>query len=114
MPQQNQQAATIPVNVPSVPQQHPQTITVSDEMSRFNNLDSEAKMSRMYEFMIAHMRGLESRLKEVIRTTSERFSQVDARLQAFVDEIVVSGLPTRSQLSYREIVISIFNFIGAN
>ena len=126
--QKQQQAATIPVSMPSEPQQHPQTTTVSDGMSRFNNLDSEAKMPRMYEFIFTHMRGLESRLNEVARTTSERFSQVDARLQALEQraveqtfrphestaEIIVSGLPTRGQLSYGEIVTSIFNFIGAN
>ena len=81
----------------------------------------------MYEFMFTHMRGLESRLNEVARTTSERFRQVDARIQDLEQraveqtvrhqestaEIVVSGLPTRSQLLYEDIVIRIFNFIGA-
>ena len=126
-PQQYHQAAKIPVSVSSVTQQYPHTVTVSDEMSRFNNLDSDAKMSRMYEFMFTHMRGLESRLDEVARTTSERFSQVDARLQALEQreveqtfrphestaEIVVSGLPTRGQLSHEEIINRIFNFVGA-
>ena len=74
VPHQRQRAASIPVSVPLT--------TVSDEMSPFNNLDSEAKMSRMYEFIFTHTRGLESRLSEVARTTSERFSQVDARIQA--------------------------------
>ena len=74
----------------------------------FNTLDSDAKMSRMYEFMFTHMRGLETRPDEVAKSTSERFSQVDARLQALEQrageqivrphestaEIVVSGLPT--------------------
>ena len=78
-------------------------------MSLFNNLDSDAKMSRMYEFMFTYMRRLETRLNEVARNTSEHFSQVDARLQALEQraveqivrprestaEIVVSGLPTR-------------------
>ena len=91
------------------------------------DLDSEAKMSRMYEFMFTHMRGLESRLSEVVRTTSKRFSQVEPRIQALEQraveetvhpyestaEIVVSGLTTRSQLSYEDIVTRIFNFIGA-
>ena len=127
VPQQHQQAASIPQSVSSVPQQHPQAATVSDEMSLFNNLDRDAKMSRMYEFMFTHMRGLETRLNEVAKNTSERFSQVDARLQALEQrageqivranestaEIVVSGLPTRGQLSYEDIVTRIFNFIGA-
>ena len=132
MPQQHQQKASTPVSVSSVPvqqhqHQHPQTTTVSDEMSLFNSLDSDAKMARMYEFMFTNMRGLESRLNEVARTTSERFSQVDARLQALEQraveqtfrshestaEIVVSGLPTRGQLTYEEIVKSILNFVGA-
>ena len=129
---QHQQTAATSVSVSSVPVQqiqhhHPQTTTVSDEMALFNTLDSDAKMARMYEFMFTNMRGLESRLNEVARTTSERFSQVDARLQALEQraveqtfrpyestvEIVVSGLPTRGQLTYEEIVNRIFNFIGA-
>ena len=74
-------------------------------------------MSRMYEFMFTHMRGLETRLNEVAKNTSERLSQVDARLQPLEQrtgeqivqphestaEIVVSGLPTRGQLSYEDI-----------
>ena len=69
-------------------------------------------MSWMYEFMFTHMRGLESRLNEVARNTSERFSQVDARLQALEQRAVeqtvrphestaeiVSVWPTRGQLS---------------
>ena len=126
-PQQYHQAAKIPVSFSSVTQHHPHTATVSDEMSRFNNLDSDAKMSRMYEFMFTHMRVLESRLDEVARTTSERFSQVDARLQALEQreveqtfrphestaEIVVSGLPTRGQLSHQDIISRIFNFVEA-
>ena len=32
--------------------------------------------------MFTHMWGLETRLNEVAKNTSERFSQVDARLQA--------------------------------
>ena len=137
LPQQHQQIAATPVNMSSVPvqqfqDQHPQATTVSDEMSLFNSLDSDAKMARMYEFMFTNMRGLESRLNEVARSTSERFSQVDARLQALEQqavektaektsqshhstaEIVVSGLPIRGNLSYEEIVTSIFNFIGAS
>ena len=131
MPQQHQQTAATPVSVSSVPvqqHQHPQTKTVADEMSLFNSLDSDAQMARMYEFMFTNMRGLESRIKEVARTTSERFSQVDARLQALEQraveqtfrphestaEIVVSGLPTRGQLTYEEIVNRIFNFVGAS
>ena len=82
LPQQHQQAASIPRSESSIPQQHPQAATVSDEMSLFNTLDRDAKMSRMYEFMFTHMRGLETRLNEVVKNTSERFSQVDARLQA--------------------------------
>ena len=82
VPQQHQQAASIPQNVSSVPQQHLQAVTVSDEMSIFNNLDRYARMSRTYEFMFTHMRGLEARLNEVAKNTSERFSQVDTRLQA--------------------------------
>ena len=127
MPHQHQLAASIPQSVSSVPQQHPQAATVSDEMSIFNNLDRDAKMSRMYEFMFTYMRGLETRLNEVVRNTSERFSQVDARLPALKQrageqivrphestaEIVVSGLPPRVQLSYEDIVTRIFNFIGA-
>ena len=62
--------------------------TVSDEMSLFNNLDSDAKISRMYEFMFTHMRGLETRLNEVAKNTSELFSQVDARLQALEQRAV--------------------------
>ena len=64
------------------------------------------------------MRRLESRLNELARITSERFSQVDAQIQALeqravkqtvrphesTPEIVVSGLPTRGQLSYEDIV----------
>ena len=110
-----------------MPQQHPQAATVSDEMSLFNTLDRDAKMSGMDEFMFTHMRGLETRLNEVAKNTLERFSQVDARLQAVEQrageqivrphestaEIVVSGLPTRGQLSYEDIVTRIFNFIGA-
>ena len=137
LPQQHQQIAATPVNMSSVPvqqfqDQHPQATTVSDEMSLFNSLDSDAKMARMYEFMFTNMRGLESRLNEVARSTSERFSQVDARLQALEQqavekiaektsqshhsaaEIVVSGLSIRGNLSYEEIVTSIFNFIGAS
>ena len=123
VPHEHQQAASIPQSVLSVPQQHPQAATVSDEMSLFNTLDRDAKMSRMYEFMFTHMRGLETRLNEVAKSTSERFSQVDARLQALEQrageqnrsaaEIVVSGLPTRGQLSYEDTVTRIFNFIGA-
>ena len=118
MRQQHQQAATIPVSLSSVPQEHSQAATVSD--------DSEAKMSWMYEFMYMHMMELESRLNEVARTTSDRFSQVDARLQVLEQrpvqtvplpvssaEIVVSGFPTRGRLTYEEIVTRIFNFIGA-
>ena len=110
----------------TVPQQHPQAATVSDVMSRFNNLNSEAKMYQMYEFMYTHMMGLESRLNEVAKITSERFSQDDTRLQALEQravrtvqpyestaEIVVSGLPTRGQLTHEEIVNRIFNFFGA-
>ena len=96
-------------------------------MTLFNSLDSKAKMSGMYEFMFTNMRELESRLNKVARTTSDRFSQVDAPFQALQQqaveqtfrphestaEIVVSGLPTQGQLSYEEIVTSIFNFIGA-
>ena len=110
-----------------MPQPHPQAATASDEMSLFNNLDRGAKISLMYEFMFMHMRGLETRLNEVAKNTSECFSQVDARLQALEQrageqivrphestaEIVVSGLPTRGQLSYEDIVTHIFNFIGA-
>ena len=59
-------------------QQYPQAATVSDEMSLYNNLDSDAKMSRMDEFMFTHMRGLVSGLNEVARNTSERFSQVNS------------------------------------
>ena len=127
VPQQHQQAASIPVNVSSVPQQHPQAATVSDEMTLFNNLDSDTQMSRMYEFMFTHMRRLESRLNEVARNTSEQSSQVDARLQALEQrtveqtirphestaEIIVSGLPSRGQLLYEDIVSRILNFIGA-
>ena len=127
VPHQHQQAALIPQSVFSVPQQHPQAATVSDEMSLFNNLDSDAKVSRVYEFMLTHMRGLETRLNEIARNTSERFSQVDARLQALEQraveqtvrphestaQIVVSGLPTRGQLSYEDIVTRIFNSIEA-
>ena len=93
-----------------------------------SGLDSDAKMARMYEFIFTNMRGLESRLNEVARTMSECFSQVDARLQALEQraveqtfrphestaEIVVSGLPTRGQLTYGEIVNRIFNFVGSN
>ena len=88
MPHQHQQAASILQSVSSVPQQHSQAATVSDEMSLFNNLDRDAEMSRMYEFMFTHMRGLETRLNEVARNTSERFSQVDARLQALEQRAV--------------------------
>ena len=126
-PHSHQEAASISQSVSSVSQQHPQAATVSDEMSLFNNLDSVAKMSRMYEFMFTHMRGLETRLNEVARNTSELFSQVDARLQALEQraveqivqphestaEIFVSGLPTRGQLSYEDIVTHTFNLIGA-
>ena len=118
--------APIPVSVSSMPQQHLHAATVSDEISLFNNLDRDAKMSRMYEFMFTHMKGLESRLNEVARSTSKRFSQVDARLQALeqqkveqtsrpesTTEIIISGLPTQSQLSHEEIVNRIFNFVGA-
>ena len=77
--------------------------------------------------MFTHMRGLESRLNEIARSTSECFSQVDARLQALEQptveqtfrppestaEIIVSGLPTQGQLSHEEIVNRIFNFVGA-
>ena len=77
--------------------------------------------------MFTNMRGLESRLNEIVRTTSKRFSQVDARLQALEQraveqtfrphestaEIVVASLPTRGQLIYEEIVNRIFNFVGA-
>ena len=63
------------------------SLSVSDEMSIFNNLDRDARMSRMYKFMFTHMRGLETRLNEVARNTSERFSQVDARLQALELEV---------------------------
>ena len=127
VPHQHQQVALIPQSMSSVPQQHPQAATVSDVMAIFNNLDRNAKMSRMYEFMFAHMRGLETRLNEVAKNTSERFSQVDAKLQALEQragekivrphestaEIVVSGLRTRDQFSYEDIVTRIFNFIGA-
>ena len=82
VPHQHQQAASISQSVSMVPQQHPQAAAVSDEMSLFNTLDSDAKISRMYEFMFRHMRGLETRLNEVAKNTSERFSKVDARLQA--------------------------------
>ena len=115
------------MSLSSVPQQHPHITTVSDEMSLFNNLDRDAKMSRMYEFMCTHMNGLESRLNEDARSTSGRFSQVDARLQALEQqkveqtsrppectvEIIVSALPTQGQLSHEEIVNRIFNFVGA-
>ena len=84
-------------------------------------------MSCMYEFMFTHMRGVETRINEVAKNTSERFSQVDTRLQALEQrageqtvrphestaEIVVPGLPTRGQLSYKNIVIRIVIFIGA-
>ena len=70
VPHQHQQAASIPQSVSSVPQQHPQAATVSDEMSLFNTLDRDAKMSRMYEFMFTHMRGLETRQNEVAKNTS--------------------------------------------
>ena len=130
MPQQHQQTAATPMSVSSVPVQqlqHQQTTTVSDEMSLFNSLDSDAKMARMYEFMFTNMRGLESRLNEVARTTWERFSPIDARIQTLEQraveqtfrphestaEIVVSGLPTRGQLAYEGIVNRIFNFVGA-
>ena len=109
--------------------QHPQATTVSDEMSLFNSLDSDAKMARMYKFMFTNMRGLESRLNEVARSTSERFSQVDAWLQALQPQAVektaekLLGLITlprkllfrdcQFEVSYEEIVTSIFNFIGA-
>ena len=111
MPQQHLQAAADSVaSMPIVPHQHQQSL--------FNNLDSDAKMSRMNEFMFTHMRGLETRLNEITRNTSERFSQDDGRLQALEQrvveqtfrphestaEIVVSGLPTRGQLSYEDIV----------
>ena len=118
VPHQHQQAALIPHSVSSVPQQHPQAATVSHEMSLFNNLDRDAKMSRVYEFMFTHMRRLETRLNEVARNTSERFSQIDARLQVLEQrtgeqivrphestaEIVVSSLPTRGQLLYEDTV----------
>ena len=77
--------------------------------------------------MFTHMRGLETRLNEVAKNTSERFSQVDARIWALEQraveqtvpphestaKIVELGLPTRGQLSYEDIVTRIFNFIGA-
>ena len=63
VPHQHQQAASIPQSVSSLPQQHLQAATVLDEMSLFNYLDRVAKMSRMYEFMFTHMRGLETRLR---------------------------------------------------
>ena len=99
--------------------QYQQAATVSEEISRFNNLDSGAKMSQMYEFMFTHMMGLESWLNEVARTTSNRFSQVDAcyRLlssgQSKLFDLMPICLPTRDQLSHEEIVTRIFNFIGA-
>ena len=89
VPQQHLQAASVSGESASlVPQQHPHAATVSKEMSRFNNLDSEAKMSPMYEFVFTLMKRLESRLNKVARTTSERFSQVDARLQALKQRVV--------------------------
>ena len=41
------------------------------------------------------------------------FSEQIVRPHESTAEIVVSGLPTRGQLSYEDIVIRIFNFIGA-
>ena len=129
MPIQHLQAASVSgASASLVPQQYQQAATVSKEMSRFYNLGSEAKMSRMYEFMFTHIRRLESRLNEVAGTTSERFSQVDARLEALEQraieqtvrpnestaEIVVSGLPTRGQLSYKEIVTRHVSVQGYN
>ena len=69
------------------------------------------------------MMGLQSKLNEVARTTSGRFSQVDARLQALgsgqfeprshesTPEIYVSGLLTPGQLTYEKIFTRVFNFI---
>ena len=98
LPQQHLQATSTPVNVSSVPQQHPQAATVSDEMILFNNLDSDAKMSRM----CARLQALEQRAVEQTIRPHESTA-----------EIVVSGLLSRGQLSYEEIVSRILNFIGA-
>ena len=86
LPQEHLQAAAASrASTSFVSHQHQQAASIRD-----------AKMSRMYQFMFTHMRGLESRLNEVARTTSERFSQADTRLQALVQRAVATFRPHES------------------
>ena len=61
-------------------------------------------MSRMYEFMFTYMWGLETRVIEAAKNTSERFSQVHARLQAL--EQWAGEQIVRPHESTAEIVVS--------